>query len=546
MKTKLSLSIILLTMFFIFEKMNAQAPSWGWVKSAGGITSDEGYGITTDASGNVLVTGVINSPSITFGAITLTNAGSYDFFVAKYDASGNVLWAKSAGGINSDYGTGITTDASGNVLVTGVFNSPSITFGTITLSNGGLSDIFVVKYDASGNVLWAKSAGGASYEGGTGISTDATGNVLVTGFFQSDSIAFGTTTLTNAGAVNFFVVKYDTSGNILWAKSAGGSDYDYGHGISTDASGNVLVAGEFASPSITFGTTTLTNAGNQDIFITKCDTLGNILWAKSAGGTKNDVGYSISSDASGNVLVTGIFYSPFITFATTTLTNSGYNDIFIVKYDVSGNVLWAKSAGGTYFDESYGICTDASGNVLLTGYFSSDSITFGTTTLTNVGTTATADIFIVKYDASGNVQWAKSEGEPDNDVGYSASTDPGGNVVITGSFASPTITFGTTTLTNAGVTDIFVAKLDNTTGISELNSTADGVSIYPNPSTGQITITSSKIIDDVTITNPLGQVIYQSKPKDKNLSLKIKDDGIYFVTITSDKKTSTRKIIVQH
>ena len=153
--------LYIITLLWAFSGLstiaNAQAPAWQWAKSAGGASgSTNGQSISTDASGNVFVTGDFNVASITFGTTTLTRAGGADIFVVKYDASGNVLWAKSAGGTSSDYADGISTDASGNVLVTGSFASASITFGTTTLTNtlSNFPDIFVVKYDASGNVLW--------------------------------------------------------------------------------------------------------------------------------------------------------------------------------------------------------------------------------------------------------------------------------------------------------------------------------------------------------------------------------------------------------
>ncbi|MEO8146831.1 MAG: T9SS type A sorting domain-containing protein [Bacteroidia bacterium] len=548
MKTKLGLLIILLSVFFVYENINAQAPGWLWANGAGGSDYDYGTGISSDASGNVLVTGYFHSPSITFGTTNLTNAGDDDLFVVKYDASGNVIWAKSAGGADNDDGSGISTDASGNVLATGYFYSDSITFGMTTLSNSGSSDIFIAKYDTTGNGLWAKSIGGNNQDYSSGISTDASGNVMVIGYFRSTSITFGTTILTNTnvGSSDIFIAKYDASGNVLWAKSAGGANYDYSYGISTDVSGNVLITGGFESDSMTFGTITLTNAGAKNIFVVKYDPLGNVLWAKSIEGSDIDDGVGISTDVNGNVLVTGDFYSPSITCGTIALANEGNSDVFIAKYDTSGNVLWAKSAGGTGYDYGAGISTDANGNVLVTGFFDSPSITFGTTTLTNGGNNGTPDIFILKFNAMGNTLWAKSVGGTSNDYDYGISTDVNGNILLTGGFFSPSITFGTTTLTNAGVRDFFVAKLDNITGIADASTPLSMTSVFPNPSTGQISITSSKIIDDVTITNPLGQVVYQAKLKDKKLFLQIKDDGIYFVTLTSDKKTSTGKIIVQH
>jgi len=329
---------LLIFSLVLFVTANAQSQSFLWAKAAGGTNNDEGNSIATDVNGNVYVTGRFQSPSITFGTTTLTKVGTFDFFIVKYDAGGNVLWAKGAGGTKDDVGQSIATDANGNVFVTGYFYSPSITFGTITLMNSSIADdIFVVKYDASGNVLWAKSEGGTGYDDGKSIATDANGNVFVTGYFYSLSITFGTTTLMNVGtsigSLNIFVVKYDSIGNALWAKGAGENDAEIANGITTDANGNAYVTGTFNSSSISFGTNTLTKTGStyySDIFVVKYDSIGNALWAKGVGGTDSETGFGIATDANGNVFVTGYFYSPSITFGTTTLTNTG-GSLFVTK-----------------------------------------------------------------------------------------------------------------------------------------------------------------------------------------------------------------------
>ncbi len=525
--------------------VNAQTPNWQWAKSAGGTGSAFGLIVSTDAIGNVFMTGYFKSPTITFGTTTLTNAGSNDIFIVKYDATGNVLWAKSVGGAYDERGQSVSTDASGNVFMTGYFISPTISFGTTTLTNtyasNLYSDFFIVKYDTSGNVLWAKSAEGAYDDSGQSVSTDASGNVFITGIYYSPTITFGTTTLTKANPTSnysdIFIVKYDASGNMLWATSAeDGLFNDDGRSLSTDASGNVFIAGYFASPTITFGTTTLTNTNSSwDIFIVKYDSSGNVLWAKSAGGTDYDIGISVSTDAIGNVFMTGIYYSPTITFGITTLTNANnVADIFIVKYDASGNVLWAKSAEGTWYDLSYGVCTDVIGNVFITGAFYSPTITFGTTTLTNVN--AANDIFIVKYDASGNVLWAKSAGGTGYDEGYAVSTDASGNVFLTGNFGSPNINFGTTTLTNADTTgsfrDIFIAKLDGTTGTNDIKNS--NIKIYPNPTNNTINIEglNKNENNSIKIFDVQGKLVITKTINEKStIDLSELNKGIYVIKI---------------
>jgi hypothetical protein len=553
-------TILIVALLFTSLSLFAQAPNWAWAKSAGGTGDENSMRISTDASGNVIVTGAFSSPTIKFGGTTLTNIGYNNIYIVKYDPSGNVLWAKSAGGTGNDAGWGISTDNIGNIFITGTFSSPTITFGSTTLTNsGGGDDIFVVKYDPSGNVLWAKSEGGTNQDVVSEISTDISGNIIVIGAFASTSISFGSTILTNSGSVvtsDIFVVKYDPSGNILWAKSAGGTSNDGGWGISNDASGNIVVNGSFSSSTITFGATTLTNKGDADIFVVKYDPSGNVLWAKSEGGIYDEGLYSSgnSTDAIGNIFITGEFTSPTVSFGSTTLTNSGSlatSDIYIVKYDPSGNVLWAKSAGEKMNDFGYDLSSDASGNVIITGGFASSSITFGATTLTKIGGSLAYynDFFVVKYDPSGNTLWAKSAGGTGNDFGWAVSTDVIGNILVTGIFDSPTITFGATTLTRSGGSDMFVAKLSSSTGL-ETFSKNTAMLISPNPFNNSTLIQLPESVQnaDIIVSDLLGKKILSKKFSGKEYLLEkgSMSPGVYFVHISdAQHQYPVTKIVVQ-
>jgi hypothetical protein len=512
---------------FVSLSVNAQTPDWAWANSAGGTGSDGGNSSITDALGNVYVTGTYSSPSITFGVTTLTNAGSNDVFIVKYDILGNVLWAKSIGGAEDDNGRSVTTDGIGNVYITGYYHSTSIAFGATTLNNIDHYDMFIVKYDALGNEIWATGSGGIGWDEGNSITTDVSGNVFITGTFES-SITFGAITL--VGDKDMFIVKYDSSGNVLWANRAGSSGYgDHGNSTTTDASGNVYVTGHYFSTSITFGVTTLNNTGLTDIFIVKYDASGNLLWAQSAGGIGWDSGQSISSDFSGAIYISGYFGSSSITLGTTTLTNAGNNDIFMVKYDASGNVIWAKGAGGAGSDYGSSNATDANGNVYVTGNFSS-TITFGTTILTNV---ASNNIFVVKYDSTGNVLWAKGAGSTGGSYGLGITSDASGNLYITGFFAFPSINFGVTTLSNGGNFDMFIAKLDPTIVGIEENKASNEINIYPNPSNGIFNFKDTKNLKQVEVYNLLGeQILAQGNQKQINLSGFSK--GIYYARINGE------------
>lgn len=484
MKAKLFFLLCIITL-----NSTAQSPSWKWAKSAVGL-GVSGKQVINDSNGNTYVVGEFSCQTLNFDSITLTNAGNnyQDAFIVKYDAHGNALWAKSLGGSFTDAATSVAIDNSGNVYVTGYFYGTTLPFsGTILTTIGG-ADFFLLKYDSAGNLLWAKSAGGSADEKGMSLFSDFFGNLVVTGFFYSPTITFGTTVLTkdttNNSAPDIFVVKYDNIGNVLWAQRAGGSGNDIGKSVSIDPFNNIFVAGYFSSPSITFGTTTLTNAGGNDVFIVKYNSVGNLLWAKSAGGISDDDIGSISSDASGNVIVTGMFKSPTIMFGTTTLTNagSGTSDIFLAKYDVSGNVIWAKTAGDISDDEGRSVSIDTAGNIYMTGFFADTSIVFGNYTLTNTFNSNSFfyDIFIVKYSLSGNVVWAKSTGGNSDDVGNSVSVDVNGNVFVTGYFWSTTIPFGTSLLSYSN-SSFFVAKLvdDVWPGDSDNNAIVNNNDLLP-------------------------------------------------------------------
>jgi hypothetical protein len=313
------------------------------------------------------------------------------------------------------------------------------------------------------NCLWAETLEAESSTGGNCVCTDVNGNVYVTGFFYTDTITFGTFTLTG-GSV--FIVKYSPNGTVLWAKSAGGSNYILSESISTDLNGNVIFTGNFQGTSVTFDTTTLSNNGSlfaYHTFLVKYAPDGTVIWAKSIDGNDNRVPYA-ATDANGNVILTGFFSNANITIGTTTLTNNsiggGGLDIYIVKYAPDGTMLWAKSGGGPGNDFPSGICTDASGNVYITGTIQGPSISFDTTTITNSGTSSYDYNFIVKYASDGTVVWATS-----NDVGglmypytYSLVADATGNIYLSGSYNSSAITIGTTTLTNAGYNNVFIVK----------------------------------------------------------------------------------------
>ncbi len=293
---------------------------WVFKKGSNGFT--EGMGVGLDPFNNVYVTGFFGS-TVDFGGASVTAAGGQfdkDIFLAKYDSAGVLKWVKRAGSANEDKGTAVACDAMGNPHLTGSFQGMTA-FGTINLTSSGQTDIFVAKYDTAGTAIMAFKSGGNAQDGANGISLDGTGNIYLIGSFYGNA-QFGTVGL--SGDPNYgdmFIAKYNTAGVCQWAKKGAGNNSDAGLGISTDPGGNSYTTGFFYQSAV-FGTTTLTSNGMLDAFVIKYSTSGNVLWAVKAGSAGDDRGKGIIWDANGYCNVVGYFTNT-TAFGTTFLTSAG-------------------------------------------------------------------------------------------------------------------------------------------------------------------------------------------------------------------------------
>lgn len=541
----------------------SQTLGYLWSRSSGSHTTDIANALTNDNIGNTIMVGEFRGDSITFGAIKLyrnTLSTGSDMFIVKYDPLGNVLWAKGFGGPNDETIYNVTTDGSDNICITGTFTSGILTFGSFTLTNTSANiDIFTCKLDPAGNVLWAKKGGGTIMEYVRGITTDSDGSVFISGDFFSSTISFGPVTLTNAGPgmADAFVVKYSPLGNVLWAKNWGGALDDIGYSITTDSSKNLIFAGTFNSATITFGATVLSNAYPSvmfdhfsDLFLVHLDPSGNEIWAKRGGDRRTESRLSLALDADENILIGGNFTGDTTIFETDTLYNSSYsqNDMFLLKYDDTGNLIWAKSAGGIKHDFLFNIHTDSAGYTIITGAFHSPTALFSGTTLTNTSTANTAEIFLVQYDPAGNLTWAMQAGDLQQDHGADVSVDHAGNIYFCGVFEGASLNLGATAHSNvsAGTADVYLAKLGDVTGIENYEK-EEQVKIYPNPNDGKFTIYSEHTFSSIKILNLLGEILYSLEPErdEVQIDLQTLSKGIYFVrTLSENKKIRTLKIVV--
>jgi len=433
--------------------------------TAGGTGADKALAVATDSVGNAYVTGSFED-TVSFGSTTLESSGRGDVFVAKVSTNGDWIWAISGGGTTDDHGYGIKVDSNDLVFVTGVFGSAGADFDTISLSSSGFQDIFVAYVTTD----WEDviRGGGSKWDWAYDIELDASSNVYILGNFQNPSTTIGGTTLTSAGAYDSYVAKATFDGQELswsWAVRGGASAGEIiGKMVIDQSSSYLYITGGFAGTGATYGasgsTCSLSSSNSYDIYVVNLSTSdGACSWAEMVSGVGSQVGYDIILDPNGDILITGMFENT-VSFGSTSLTSSGRDDIFVGKMTSSGSWSWAVRAGGTTDDQGKGLSLDSKGDLYVTGYFN-DWATFDSTNLTSSGLD-NQDIFIARLSqnaSTGVFSWSSAisvGGGADDDLGYDIAATSSGTVVV-GKFKS-TASFGPSSVTSEGSTDIFVAR----------------------------------------------------------------------------------------
>lgn len=456
-----------------FISINAQ--SVAWAKKGGLWAYDDGYGIANDNNGNVYVAGKYEM-SANFSGVVLPCQGNHDIFVAQYSPSGNLNWIRTAGGYTGDYATCVATD--GNyVYVAGEIEGDNATIkfpgSPITIKCKSSNDVFLAKYTVSGTLLWAREAGGWDYEKALGITYDNSGNVIICGAFRGAS-TFGYKTIYGSGENDIFVAKYDANGNFLWVNQAGSSKRDEAKSVKCDASGNVYIAGTYKN-GCAFGSQWLYSPSTYfNMFIAKYSPAGNLQWVKTGGGTYDDVAWGIGLDNFGKIYVTGEFNAT-ANFGGQTIWTNGSADIFVACYDANGNIQWIRKAGSNSVDRARGI--GVTGNrIYITGQYGGTAY-FGPYTKYS---SDNSDIFVACLDNYGTFKWVTTAGgSPDayEDLGFESGTavcaQTNGNVYATGAMLNGA-TFGGSSLSAYSRSDVFVVKILSNPNRSEEDMFAEG------------------------------------------------------------------------
>jgi hypothetical protein len=324
-------------------------------------------GLVVNADGSAVVSGYFYGIVDFGGGVTMTGAGGYDMFLIKFSSAGNYQWSQRIGGTGSETPASLAKDGSGNLYLTGWIQGSVNLGGAALSSNGGSRDIFLAKYNSSGALVWQRNYGGTSTDQGVAVAVDTSGNPTISGFFQG-SINFGDGTRTSVGLDDIFVASFFNDGVLVRSWREGGTGRDQGRAVGIDGGGNLVLAASFDGTATIAGQS-LTSAGASDIALARYNSSGVSQWARRYGGSYTDLVNGLAVNAAGDIAITGTFIS-WISLSVDHFGGDGSVDVFIAKYTSSGAHRWSMTAGESWDDYGNGVAMDASsGEVVVTGSF---------------------------------------------------------------------------------------------------------------------------------------------------------------------------------
>lgn len=554
LKTKYFVRVIFILLFCLFNRVsNSQIPNCTWVENAGGsqgLNVNVVQKMAKDSKGNIFVAGYFQGPDLIIGVDTFYNSGSsQQIYIAKYDSNGTVLWSKSAGGPYGDLVTGLLIDANDNVYLAGNLGGPEIHFDTDTVFANNFLDGFIVKLDSAGHSIWIRALTGSGPDMIHGISFDLSGNVLLTGELNSDSLILNNndTLLKDAFSSNTFILNMDKTGMVLWGKTIHG--YSSGEIISSDLFGNIFVGGRYTSTLIIPGDTISNNSG---LYFLKCDSVGYPLWVNGIQSHGLYKFTDIAIDPLNNIYVQGFFDSDSLCFLTDTLINHGDLDVFLAKYETTGNELWVKCFGGWSDELCSNISFSPSGLLYMTCSFKTPFLSIDTTDLTNNSLATYPDLFVAGLDTAGKALWAFNiGGRYGEDVGGIIADSSG--FYLAGTLAIPPVNFQNMLLTNHRGGDFFVSKWGDSPLLADpFYISYKQIDIFPNPAQSLLRIKLPEEIKGplkLSIYNSLGSIISEITGFAKQcLSLDVNSypNGFYFLRVNAGDNTFMKKFIIEH
>ena len=458
-----------------FDKVEIPEPIVIQAEGIGGASTDYINVVVATNDGGYIAGGRFNSSSLNLGnEVRLTNKGSADGVIIKYNSNREVEWARRIGGTDYDNINVVAVTSDGGYIVGGEFESSNIDLENgVRLTPNGSSDGMIIKYNSNGEVEWAKGIGGTDVDEINSVAETSDGGYIVGGYFKSSNIDLGNgVSLISRGSSDGMIIKYNSNGEVEWAKGIGGTDNEKINSVAVTSEGDYIVAGDFISESIDLENgISLTNNGIVDGMIIKYSSNGEAKWAKGIGGKNSDYIESIAETQDGGYIVGGYFWSSIDLGNGESLTSKGNDDGMIIKYSSAGKVEWSRAIGGGSRECVNSVSVTSDGGYIVGGDFSSESIDLknGVSLVKKSFEKATYDGMIIKYSSSGDAEWAKAIGGIDSEYIKSVADTKDGNYIAGGYFDSSSIDLDNgKTLINKGSSNGMILKITAQMGVPEV------------------------------------------------------------------------------
>lgn len=528
--------------------------TWQWGVAGGGPDYDQFVSIAEDGSGNTYALGKTLGPFVQFGPLLYNYQSSFSWsnrmFVVKFDALANPVWLKGFDNVESiappldDFPGSIVCDTAGNIYISGVFRSDSLPFGDTTLFNpANDSRLFIAKLDPSGKCSWAKMGDGLDVNKCI-LKTDVFGSLFLSGNVSMTgclTLSGDTLMVNSSGNAELFLSKLDLDGNMIWSRNE--KNHALMYALCSDVSQNIIVAGEYYGNMAVFGSDTLQKSWPHDVFLVKYNSAGNVVWARSVTGELGswEIPGAVCADGNGDIYLGGSFDGDSLFFhkqlALTNVNVAPVNyDLFIMRLTATGNLKWARSFQSDDEDLLKDILIHPNGRVICTGSFRGDSLIMGSFFLARSSVMTTG--YFAELDGSGNPLVAYGGGSE----GMGLAIDSLGNIIWGGMMENDTLQLGNLSIISLNSGNCFLAKVDDATGVDHILSDSPIIEVSPNPVYDQLRIGLNEPITGISVYDSFGRKI-QVSMQNGFLNVDSWAAGIYFLQISTSSGNYAAKVI---
>ena len=508
-----------------------------WSKNSGSINADYMGKVVSDGTSSYFISSFSSTYNLDNNT-QISSKGMNDVVLTKIDANGDIIWAKSFGSEGNDNGYDLSLDNDGNLVIVGSFTD-EIDFGNEQklISNGDL-DAFVVKFDSDGDAIWSINAGGSAKDEATAVTIDTDGNMYIGGSVSSIDGFIGANSIISLGGSDMFTAKISSSGSVLWANTFGDIDNEMMSDLAINSKGELLVNLSLEN-DIIIGNDTLDIDLGLGLNL-KYSANGNLNWMQQNAAANNMMDGAVTFDNEDNFYTTGTF-SGTVKFGENELVSRGETDVFVMKQDASGDIVWIKQFGGTGADGANDILIHNS-QVFIAGYFESTA-DFGSNTLSSNGM---KDNFIASYSLSGSVITAISSGGSGTDMVNCLAVYSNNQIMASGTFEG-TGTFKKETNTSNGESDHYVWMMKNEPVSINSYKTNNQISLYPNPANQKVYInTLNNSTAHFVIKSINGQQLMNTVVNGENteVQLNMLSPGLYIAELIYDNNQTQRTRLV--